>query len=90
MRRWPKSILGFDTQIIYTFTMIIVLARVSLSILNSTTDSFTKNIHRYAFAMVKAARSMLADIAEKPDHIKKLRFHVQLQVLRKRSNRRIT
>ena len=90
MRRWPKSILGFDAQIIFTFTMIIVLERVSLSILNSTMDSFTKNIHRYAFAMIKATRSMPSDIAEKPDHIKQLRFNVQLQVLRKRINRRIT
>ena len=63
--------------------MIIVLARVSVSILTSTMDSYTKDIHRYAFAMVKAARSMPADIAEKLDHIKQLRFNVQLQVLRK-------
>jgi len=33
---------------------------------------------------------MPADLAEKPDHIKQLRFNVQLQVLRKRINRRIT
>ena len=51
---------------------------------------FTNDIHRYAFAMVKAARSMPADLAEKLDHIKQLRFNVQLQVLRKRINRRIT
>ena len=70
--------------------MIIVLARVSVSILTSTMDSYTNDIHRYAFAMVKAARSMAADIAEKLDHIKQLRFNVQLQVLRKRINRRIT
>ena len=63
--------------------MIIVLARVSVSILTSTMDSYTKDIHRYAFTMVKAARSMPADIAEKLDHIKQLRFNVQLQVLRK-------
>ena len=59
-------------------------------ILTSTMDSYTKDIHRYAFAMVKAARSMPADLAEKLDHIKQLRFNVQLQVLRKRTNRRIT
>ena len=69
--------------------MIIVLASVSVSIL-TTVDSYTKDIHRYAFAMVKAARSMPADLAEKLDHIKQLRFNVQLQVLRKRINRRIT
>ena len=65
--------------------MIIVLARVSVSILASTMDSYTKDIHRYAFAMVKAAWSMPADLAEKLDHIKQLRFNVQLQVLRKES-----
>ncbi len=56
--------------------MIIVLASLSVSILTSTMDSYTKDIHRYAFAMVKAARSMPADIAEKLDHIKQLRFNV--------------
>ena len=53
-------------------------------------DSFTKDTHRYAFAMVKAANSMPADIAEKLQHIKELRFNVQLKELRKRINRRIT
>ena len=90
MRRILSQSFKFNTQIICTLTMIIVLARVSVSILTSTMDSYTKDIHRYAFAMVKAARSMPADIAEKLDHIKQLRFNVQLQVLRKRINRRIT
>ena len=53
-------------------------------------DSFSKDTHRYAFALVKAARSMPIDIAEKLDHIKQLRFNVQLKELRKRINRRIT
>ena len=53
-------------------------------------DSFLKETHRYAFAMVKAARKMPVDIAEKLDHIKQLRFNIQLKVLRKRINRRIT
>ena len=53
-------------------------------------DSFPKDTHRYAFALVKAARSMPIDTAEKLDHIKQLRFNVQLKVLRKRINRRIT
>ncbi len=53
-------------------------------------DSFPKETHRYAFAMVKAARTMPIDMAEKLDHIKKLRFNVQLKELRKRINRRIT
>jgi hypothetical protein len=71
-------------------TMFVVLERVPVSILTSAMDSYTKDIHRYAFAMVKAARSMPVDIAEKLDHIKQLRFNVQLQVLRKRINRPIT
>ena len=58
--------------------MIIVLARMSVSILTPTIDSYAKDVHRYAFSMVKAARSMPADIAEKLDHIKQLRFNVQL------------
>ena len=53
-------------------------------------DSFPKEPHRYAFAMVKAARTMPVDIAEKLDHIKRLIFNVQLKNLRKRINRRIT
>ena len=51
-------------------------------------DSFPKETHRYAFAMVKAARSMPLDMAEKLDHIKQLRFNVQLKELSKRINRR--
>ena len=70
--------------------MIIVLAKVSVLILPSTMDSYTEDIHRYPFAMVKAARTMPVDIAEKLDHIKRLRFNVQLKNLRKRINRRIT
>ena len=89
-----------DTVIKYALTMNIVFARVSLSILTSTMDlntnlsiltstmdSFKKDTHRYAFAMVKAARSMPSDIAEKLDYIKELRFNVQLKVLRKRMRR---
>ena len=52
--------------------------------------SFPKDTHKYAFALVKAARSMPIDAAEKLDHIKQLRFNVQLKELRKRINRRIT
>ena len=40
--------------------------------------------------MVKAARTIRVYIAEKLDHIKRLRFNVQLKKLRKRINRRIT
>ena len=52
--------------------------------------SFPKVTHKYAFAMVEAARTMTADRAENLDHIKQLRFDVQLKALRKRINRRIT
>ena len=61
-----------------------------LSILTSTMDSFPKETHRYAFAMVEAARTMPVAAAEKLDHIKQLRFNVQLKRLRKRINKRIT
>ena len=53
-------------------------------------DSFKKDTHRYAFAMVETARIMPADREEKLDHIKQLKFNVQLKALRKRINRRIT
>ena len=53
-------------------------------------DSFPKDTHRYAFALVKAARTMPVDMAEKLSHIKQLRFNVQLKELRKRINKRIT
>ena len=46
-------------------------------------DSFPKETHRYAFAMVKAARTMPTDMAEELDHIKELRFNVELKELRK-------
>ena len=39
---------------------------------------------------IQAAKIMPADRAEKLDHIKQLRFNVQLKNLRKRINRRIT
>tara|TARA_B100000579_G_scaffold210717_1_gene172151 strand:- start:157 stop:402 length:246 start_codon:yes stop_codon:yes gene_type:complete len=61
-----------------------------LYIRTSTMGSFPKDTHKYAFALVKAARSMPIDAAKKLDHIKQLRFNVQLKVLRKRINRRIT
>ena len=40
-------------------------------------DSFKKDTHSYAFAMVNAPRSKPAEIAEKLDHIKQLRFNVR-------------
>ena len=53
-------------------------------------DSYKKDTHRYAFELVRAARSMQVDIAEKLQHIKQLRFNYQLKALRKRINKRIT
>ena len=40
-------------------------------------DSLLKDRSRYAFSMVKAARSMPTDIAEKIYHIKQLRLNAQ-------------
>ena len=56
----------------------------------SAMDSYTKDTHRYAFELVKAARSMPVDLAEKLQHIKQLRFNYQLKALRKRINKRIS
>ena len=53
-------------------------------------DSYTKDTHRYAFELVKAARIMPVDMAEKLQHIKQMRFNYQLKALRKRFNKRIT
>tara|TARA_Y100001968_G_C19251355_1_gene664575 strand:+ start:373 stop:537 length:165 start_codon:yes stop_codon:yes gene_type:complete len=53
-------------------------------------DYFTKDTHKYAFELIKAARTMPVDSAEKLQHIKQLRFNYQLKALRKRINKRIT
>ena len=53
-------------------------------------DSFPKDTRRYSFALVKAARTIPIDMAEKLNHIKQLRFNVQFKELRKRINKRIT
>tara|TARA_Y100001968_G_scaffold197496_1_gene181137 strand:- start:28 stop:192 length:165 start_codon:yes stop_codon:yes gene_type:complete len=53
-------------------------------------DSYTKDTHRYAFELVRAARYMPVDVAEKMQHIKQLRFNYQIKALRKRINKRIT
>jgi len=52
--------------------------------------SYTKDTPRYAFELVKAARTMPVDLAEKLQHIKQLRVNYQLKALRKRINKRIT
>ena len=61
-----------------------------LRVPTSTMDSYKKDTHRYAFELVRAARSMPVDMAEKLQHIKQLRFNYQLKALRKRINKRIT
>ncbi len=61
-----------------------------LLVLTSTMDYFTKDTHKYAFELIKAARTMPVDSAEKLQHIKQLRFNYQLKALRKRINKRIT
>ncbi len=53
-------------------------------------DSYKKDTHRYAFELVKAARLMPVDSAEKLQHIKQLRLNYQLKALRQRINRRIS
>ena len=53
-------------------------------------DSYAKDTHKYAFELVKAARTMPVDIAEKLQLIKKMRFNYQFKALRKRINKRIT
>jgi len=50
--------------------------------------SLPKDKHKYAFAMVEAARIMPADRAEKLDHIKQLRYNVQLKNLRKKNQQK--
>ena len=53
-------------------------------------DSFPRDIHRYTFSLVKGARTIPFDRAEKLDQIKQKRFKVQFKELRKRINKRIT
>ena len=53
-------------------------------------DSYTKDNYLYAFELVKAAKTMPVDMAEKLQHIKQMRFNYQLKALRKRINKRIT
>ena len=53
-------------------------------------DSYTKETHRYAFELVKAARKMAVDLAEKLPHIKEIRTQLQEEALKVRIDRRIT
>ena len=69
--------------------MVYKIVKIKKEILSLTMDSY-KETHRYAFELVKAARTMPIDMAEKLQHIKQLRFNYQLKALRKRINKRIT
>ena len=51
-------------------------------------DSFKKGTHRYAFGLVKAAREMSVDIAEKLPHLKEIRSSYQSESLKRRVNKK--
>ncbi len=60
-----------------------------LQVLTSTMDSH-KETHRYAFELVKAARSMPVDRAEKQPHIQETRNQYQKQALKLRTNKKFS
>ena len=60
-----------------------------LQVFTSTMDSH-KETHRYAFELVKAARSMPVDRAEKQPHIKEIRTQYQKQALKLRTNKKFS
>ena len=45
-------------------------------------DSYKKETHRYAFELVKAAREMAVDIAEKLPHLQEIRSNYQAEALK--------
>ena len=51
-------------------------------------DSFKKDTHRYAFGLVKAAREMAVDIAEKLPHLQEIRSNYQAAALKVRINKK--
>ena len=51
-------------------------------------DSFKKDTHRYAFGLVKAAREMAVDIAEKLPHLAEIRSNYQAEALKIRINKK--
>jgi len=51
-------------------------------------DSFKKDTHRYAFGLVKAAREMAVDIAEKLPHLQEIRSNYQAEALKVRINKK--
>ena len=58
-----------------------------LQVLTSTMDSH-KETHRYAFELVKAARNMAVDIAEKLPHLTEIRSNYQAEALKIRINKK--
>ena len=49
-----------------------------------------KETHKYAFELVKAARSMPVDRAEKKPHIQEIRTQYQKQALKLRTNKKFS
>ena len=68
--------------------MVILINKVIWLILTSTMDSFKKDTHRYAFGLVKAAREMAVDIAEKLPHLQEIRSNYQAEALKVRINKK--
>ena len=69
--------------------MLLSLSNMQIQILTSTMDSH-KETHRYAFELVKAARSMPVDRAEKQPHIQEIRTQYQKQALKLRTNKKFS
>ena len=67
--------------------MLLSVTNMDLQILTSTMDVH-KETHRYAFELVKAARTMPVDWAEKQPHIKEIRTSYQKEALRLRTNKK--
>ena len=51
-------------------------------------DSFKKDTNRYAFGLVKAARNMAVEIAEKLPHLTEIRSNHQAEALKIRINKK--
>ena len=69
--------------------MLLIVSNMNMQILTSTMDSH-KETHRYAFELVKAARSMPVDRAEKQPHIQEIRTQYQKQALKLRTNKKFS
>ena len=68
--------------------MVIFFTKVTAYTSTSTMDSFKKDTHRYAFGLVKAAREMAVDIAEKLPHLQEIRSNYQAEALKIRINKK--